>query len=213
MSTPDRFGAIADVLDVARGVARDIDLWSGEYLAALLRQRPDLVDLGPAPLNPAVVRHAGIWRPQEATPAVVVWIEDDRDYDRDPDRAAPMVGTVEVSVAIVVSTTPEHLATLLHAYVAVVRKLLLDRRTAGGVCRRLVPTGADHAGIDSEERGDTLAQSVLTFDAVGVSLGVPGAGPPIDADPRDDPSQPWPPLEHFETADLTTLPTRDPRLP
>lgn len=210
MSTPDRYGEIADVLDVARAVGREIDLWGREYLAALTRQRADVRELGPVPLNPTVIRHAGAWRPHEATPACVAWVEDDRDYGRDPDRRAPLRCTVELGIAIVVSSTPEYVADLLHVYVAVVRKLLMDRPTAGGICQRLVQTGSDHTGIDIEERGDTLAQTVLTYDAVGVSLGVPGAGPPRDATPRPDPTDPWPTDGVFETADVAVTPTRDP---
>jgi hypothetical protein len=214
MSTPDRFGPITDVLDVARAVGREIDLWADEYLSALERQRPTLKEFGPARLHPSVVRHAGAWRPEEGTPACITWVDGDVDHQRGPDRSDPVRCTVQVGVALIVSSDqPEHLAALLHAHVAAVRKLLLDRPTAGGVCQRLDPTGSDFTGIDVEARGSTLAQAELSYDAIGVSLGAPGAGPPRDATPRDDPSGPWPPVERFETADLSTAPTRDPSRP
>ncbi len=208
MSTPepDRYGTIADTLDVARGVADEISAWHAEYLAAYERQRGLTVGKI-ARLNTPTVTHAGVWRPEERPPACVTWIAGEAEHGRDPD--GQIDAQVEVGVAVIVAAdTPGNVATLLHRHVATVRKLLVDRPTASGTCQRLELVDVDYTPVDAEQRGRTVARADLQWVAHGVCLGTAGAGPGSGDTPREDPEPPWPPVPTVLHADLDIQPRR-----
>ncbi|EHN09420.1 hypothetical protein PAI11_37540 [Patulibacter medicamentivorans] len=196
--TPDRYGPLPSLLDVPMAVAAELDAWMPEYLRALERQRG--LELGAVPTpSAAIVRHAGIWRRGEKLPVSVVWPSGVVDYEIDPD-SGNQTGTLQLGVLVCAGGSNEELtARNLHLYVAAARSILLHRGGLGGLTTGLREIDTDLTTIDPEDRGRTRAGATIAYEAPDVFLGQVGAGPPLDADPREDPRPPWPPVELFET--------------
>ncbi|WP_210492297.1 hypothetical protein [Patulibacter sp. SYSU D01012] len=213
---PDRIEAIPDVYDVAAALGRLLDSWLDEYLAAIERRAADLAvgDIQ-RPVR-SIVRHAGIWRRGEQTPAVVVWPEGTTDEEEDPE--GNLFGTVPVSVLLVAAAQDEDATTrLAQHYAAAARAIVLHHpiavTDADGTVRRhrLHPAGANYLAIDAEERGRVRAGVTLSYAARNVFLGNRRGGPPPGATPRPDVTPPWPPGPTIETVfPPDVIPTRDP---
>jgi hypothetical protein len=192
----DRFQTIPIVYDVARALGDLIDAWMSEYLAAIERQAPDLT---PGDLERPVaakIRHAGIWRRGEQTPAIVVWPEGVIEPQYDPEGSR--WGTVQLAVLVVAAGPNEDATTLLaQRYAAAVDSLLDQRpvavdRDGQPHLHRLLVHDIDYTALDVAERGRVRAGITLGYHAPGVYLGNRHGGPPPGADPRPDPTEPWP---------------------
>lgn len=215
---PDRFAPIPDVYDIAAALGRLIDAWMDEYLAAIERQATDL-EPGQTKRPPvARVRHAGIWRRGDGAPAVVVWPEGIVDEREDP--GGQTFGTVQLGVLLIAAASNEDATTrIAQRYTAAARAILLQRPvvvTASDGTQahhRLRPAdaSADFLAIDAAESGRIRAGITLSYLARNVYLGRRDGGPPPDAEPRPDPSGPWPPTPTFDRVfPPEVVPTRDP---
>lgn len=214
-ATEDRIEALPDVYDVAAGLGRLIDRWMDEYLASIERRAPDLAVRELARPTTARVRHAGIWRRGDPAPAVVVWPESTTEETEDPDGS--LVGDVPLGLLLIAAANDEDATTrLAQRYATAARGIVLHHAieivAADGrsTRKRLRSTGGNFLAIDAEERGRIRAGITLTYVARGIYLGNRSGGPPPGSEPRDDPSEPWPPAGTFQTADVQITPTRDP---
>lgn len=205
MTAPDAFGPIISRWHIAEGMKDDIERWMPEYLAAYARQYPDPPG-APAVIAPQsyTVRHAARMRAGEQLPAVVVWIAGVTNQQQDPE--GQRWGDLELGVFLVAGSN-EIAATgdLLHRHVAAVTALLMDRDTCNGLAQSLDPLDEDFTPIEPE-RERTLLGADLRYLARGVLLGIRGQGPPPGSDPREDPSDPWPPAPTALTADVVITP-------
>ncbi|MGE4424996.1 MAG: hypothetical protein AB7G37_00925 [Solirubrobacteraceae bacterium] len=203
MSTPepDQYRPIPDIYDVADGLARLLDAWMPEYLAAIERHALDLeVDTLARPAR-VIVRHAGLLRRAEQTPAIVVFPAGLTDIVPDPD--GQVTGTAQLGVFVVVDTPSEDSTTrLVHRHASAVKACLLHRHPAT-VCQGLTLIDEDDTAVDVADQGRVRAGVTLSYEAHGVDLGHRRGGPPPGADPREDPLPPWPPVPTVATTHLT----------
>lgn len=184
---PDAYGPVPTLWTPAEAFAAELSAWGPEHLAAMERQTDDL-DPGDTPPLHLVVEHAPIWRREHQVPAGIVWIAGVTDHTWDPD--GHITATVQVGVHIVAGGL--EVGHLVHRYGAIVRAISFARPTMGGHCRRLKLIDEDYSPIDPQERGRALAGAVLSFDAIGVTLGRTPSGPLPGSVPREDPLPPWP---------------------
>lgn len=200
MSTPeDRFGPIVSRWHVAEELKAELKEWMPEYLAAYDRQHGTTT---PMPRS-WQVRHVAAVKPEEKTPAVIVWVAGVTDRQKDPDGI--VTGTLQLGVFLVagardITTTGD----VLHRYAAAVDALLVDRHTIRGNCTSLELIDEDYTRVD-EARERMFVSVDLSYNAYGVTLAVRG-GAPAGEDPRDDPEPPWPPAPLAEQVFVTVHP-------
>lgn len=214
---PDRFAPIPDTYVVAAALAKLVDDWMPEYLAAIERRDPDLQPGQSARPRPARIRHAGIWRRGEPAPAVVVWPAGLRDEQHDPTSGA-FYATVQLGLMFVAQAKDEDAtARLVQRYASAARALMLQRpitvvqANGDSASHALRWRDEDYMGADIAEEGRTRASVRFAYDAPRVYLGNRGGGPPPDATPRPDPTGPWPAGPDIDTVfPPDVLPTRTP---
>lgn len=198
--TNDRFGVIPSRWTVAEAMADELHAWLPEYLAAEARQSDEDPAKIVLPKRP-IVRHTAAVRPTEAAgkPTIVVVLGGVSDRMIDPTDGI-VTGTLQLGAYLVVHAKDTYSnGVVLHRLVAATTALFDNRRTLGGLCQDM--TCIDEDFTRTTVLSDRVLQSAdLTFEAYGVVVGQRGAGPPPGADPRPDPTTPWPTPGVFESA-------------
>lgn len=201
---PDAFPTLPSLWVVAQAMRDDLLDWMPDYLAAGDRQSSGR-QAGQTPkLRSAEVRHGGFWRPEEQTPAAVVWPEGATDFVIDTD--GDITATVQLGMSFFASAAgKDATGDVLHRYVSAAIGLFSRFRTLRENASGLALTDMDFTPI-AVVRDRTVMGAELSWEATGVRIANRDAGPPPDSDPRPDPTPPWPLPPTAATADVTVDP-------
>lgn len=194
----DRFGPVTSVWAVAEALKGELAAWMPEYLCAYERQVGITAGTTPG-IRSYQVRHAAMFRPEEQTPACVVWIAGVTGHTLDVDD-----GTIEATVQLgimLVAAARDTNATgdVLQRYAAALRSLLFDRQTCGGTAQSMALRDEDYSRV-AEARDRTVVAADLSYEASGVQLAQRTYWTADDV-PRDDPTPPWPTAGTITVAD------------